>query len=82
MTPSSKQGALVWKGESIDTLGQLVGAISGLEDQAEAQAFIAAYRAVEEHADANAGYCTGYLGWARGAELRLWMGTAHPVFGP
>lgn len=71
----------IWKGKEIRTIGDLVTAIDGLESREEAQEFIAGYRAVNEHADANAGYCTGYLGSQDAERLREWMGTAHPIFG-
>lgn len=71
----------IWKGVNIEKLGQLVDAIGALQSREEAQDFIAAYRAVNPHADANAGYVTGYLNPQRAEELRGWMNTAHPIFG-
>lgn len=71
----------VWKGKPIETIGDLIDAIAALESREEAQEFITDYRAISEHADANAGYVTGYLPAERGQELREWMGAAHPIFG-
>lgn len=73
--------ALIWKGRELRTIGELTDAIAALESREEAQRFIAAYRAVSEHADVNAGYVTGYLGPQRANELREWMGTPHPISG-
>lgn len=71
----------IWKGKEVRTLGDLVDAIAALESREEAQEFIAGYRQVEQHADVNAGYVTGYLDRSDAERLREWMGTPHPVFG-
>lgn len=78
---SSEQSNFQWRGEELRTIGQLTAAVGALSSREEAQEFIAAYRAHEPHADANAGYVTGYLDPVTAERLREWMGTPHPVFG-
>jgi len=78
---------LAWKGREIGTVSDLVSALGALASSEDAQAFIAAYRKVEPHADVNAGYCIGYIGGSdaesvkRRAELHEWLRLGHPVFG-
>lgn len=71
----------IWKGTEVRTIRELFDAMWALESREEAQEFIAGYRAVNPHADTNAGYVTGYGDPVRAQELREWMGAAHPIFG-
>lgn len=71
----------IWKDREIKTIGDLIDAMCALENADEAQAFMEGYRAVNEHAYANVGYCTGYLAGEQGQRLREWCQAAHPIFG-
>lgn len=73
--------AHIWKNAEIKTVGELIDTMCALETREEAQEFMAGYLAVNEHAYANVGYCTGYLGAERAQELREWCQAAHPIFG-
>jgi hypothetical protein len=76
-----------WKEKEIRTVGDIVNALAKLESRDEGQAFMAGMRAESEHADANVGYCIGYIGGsdaesnARRRELQVWTSTAHPIYG-
>jgi hypothetical protein len=69
------------KGTEIKTIGDLIDAMCALGSPDEAQKFMAGYVAVNKHAHANVGYCTGYLDNERGQQLREWCQAAHPIFG-
>lgn len=80
---------LVWQGETLATYGDIARAMERIrkiadpEDrQRTADAFMEAYRATTEHADANVGYLCGYYGHDTMVELLRLFATAHPVFGP
>lgn len=52
-----------WNGKAITTVGNLVSAINSVTSPDEAAHFIEAYRVAEPlHANANVGYCIGYIG--------------------
>jgi hypothetical protein len=53
----------------------------GPEPEARAREFLEAYRAVNEHADANLGYLTGYYSRERADGLLKLFGVQHPIFG-
>lgn len=71
----------IWKNAEIKTIGDLIDAMCALASREEAQEFMRGYVAVNEHAYANVGYCTGYLGHEEGQRLREWCQAAHPIFG-
>ncbi len=76
-----------WNGARVATVGDVVRALMRLKDEAEAKRFMAEYRKANRHADANIGYCIGYIGGsddasvARRTDLQAWCGTSHPVLG-
>lgn len=49
-----------WQGEVVATIGDLFDAAWAATKAGQAQEFLAAYRQVNEHADANLGYVIGY----------------------
>jgi hypothetical protein len=72
----------VWDGKEIRTLGELLDAAVSVTTREEAQEFLAAYKAVNEHAAANIGYILGYLNpEERGRLYKLFEECSHPVFG-
>lgn len=70
-----------WKGRELATIGDLSDAMEACKTREDAQAFMAAYRAENEHADVNIGYLTGYYDWETADRMRDWFGVTHPVFG-
>lgn len=72
-----------WNNQEIETIGDLGDVMCDIFERGnpeEAQAFMRAYRAENENADANVGYMTGYY-TQDGQAMREFFGTAHPVFG-
>lgn len=72
---------LVWKGEEIGAMGEVIDAVCACRSPEEAREFRDAYRAVNEHADENLGYMTGYLDAATARRFRDWLEVSHPIFG-
>jgi hypothetical protein len=71
-----------WRGIPRPTIGDLLNAVCALTDREEAARFMDAYRAVNDHADANIGYIIGYIEPAsRRQELYELVAVQHPVFG-
>lgn len=80
-----------WQGETLATFGDIANAMDAIrklpdpEDrQRTADAFMEAYRAHTEYADANVGYLCdlcGYYGHDTMVELLRLFQTAHPIFG-
>lgn len=79
--------ALMWRGERLDTLGDLMHAVRAIYDlpvgerEGVAQEFKKAYRAVNEHADENIGYLSGYFSFSDMPEVMRLFAVEHPVFG-
>ena len=78
-----------WQGKALATYGQIATAMRRIyeitdseERQRTADAFMAAYRAVSPHADANVGYLTGYEGHETMVGMLRLFRVNHPVFGP
>lgn len=73
-----------WMNQEVRTIGDLVRTLAAIIDKGdpeEAQAFRHEYQRVNEHADANIGYCLGYLAHdSMVAGLRMFS-VSHPVFG-
>lgn len=72
---------MTWQGKELATIGQLFDVVVDIPTREEAQAFMAAYRATTEYADANIGYLSGYCGSEEMARIQDWFGVAHPIFG-
>ena len=70
-----------WNGKTITTAGDLFDAAASCHTQAEADEFLAAYRAHSEHADANLGYIIGYGDDDTRARLYGLFRLNHPIFG-
>lgn len=77
-----------WNGKEITTYGDVsdaMGAIYAVPDEAERQrqadAFMEAYRAENEHADSNVGYLTGYNDPETMVGMLRLFKTRHPIFG-
>lgn len=51
---------LIWEGREVNTVGDLFDNAVQAMDYGKAQEFLAAYRAVNEHADDNLGHIFGY----------------------
>lgn len=74
--------AMIWKGRELRTIGELMtGGIDQCATPDEAQAFMAAYRSVNPHADVNIGYLSGYYSQSEARRIREWFGVTHPIFG-
>ena len=71
----------VWKGKELKTVGQIMEAAARLKSLKEGQAFMKLARESSPHADANIGYCTGYLDGKAAARVLRFTKTSHPVFG-
>jgi len=71
----------------ITTLGEMmdemcrIDALPEPERKQEAMAFMTAYRAENQYADANIGYLTGYTDTQRMARLQELFEVSHPIFG-
>lgn len=65
----------IWKGQHLETIGQLLDAVVACETREEAQEFMAVYRAVNEHADQNIGYIAGYTDRETMRRILDWTGT-------
>ena len=70
----------IWKGQRVKTYGELGAAAAALTSAEEGQMFMAAYRSVNEHADANIGYLSGYYDNETANRIKTLTRTAHPVF--
>jgi hypothetical protein len=75
-----------WKGKQVLTIGQIGDAACALTTPEEAAEFLAAYKAVNQHAEANIGYLMGYYGDEERSRVYRLMDQAgkvvvHPVFG-
>lgn len=72
----------MWDGAKLDTIRDLLDGASKAQREGRAQEFLAAYRAVNEHADQNIGYILGYVEPPeRRRELYEAFTVTHPVFG-
>lgn len=81
---STTDQPLVWKGETLDTLGQVMSAISKIveaEDSIEAEQFLTVYAAVNPHAAENIGYGLGYLSHEQMVKGLALFKVTHPIFG-
>lgn len=81
---AERPAAFVWDGKPLDTIGELGDAMYAIYkrgNQAEADRFMAAYRAYTENADSNIGYLTGYYGADDAEAMRVMFQAAHPIFG-
>ena len=73
---------MVWKGEDLVTIGDLMAkGIDCCETREEAQEFMRLYRQDSPHADVNIGYLSGYYGATEMRRIQDWFGVEHPVFG-
>jgi hypothetical protein len=72
---------LVWKGEALNTFGDIMRAVDAVASAEEAQEFMAVYRDVTPHAAANIGYMSGYYDRATRRRIQEWFMVAHPIFG-
>lgn len=72
----------VWKGKELPTIRDLMDAMFAIDHAEEAAYFMAEYRKVNAHADANVGYVLGYV---EPPERRRGMyalfQAKHPIFG-
>lgn len=73
--------AFTWKGQTLTTYGEILGAATTLASVDEGQEFMKAYRATNPHADSNIGYLTGYLDAESARRVLLLTKTQHPIFG-
>lgn len=72
---------LTWNDEAIENVGQLLDAMFAIDEPAEAERFMAEYRAVNDHADANVGYVLGYVEPPeRRRQMYALFQATHPVF--
>lgn len=71
----------VWDGKPVDTIGDLFDAAVAATDSGQAQAFLTAYRAANEHADDNLGYVIGYADTDRRKAMYEAFDLTHPMIG-
>jgi hypothetical protein len=72
---------MIWNGKTISTAGDLFDAAASCTTQQQADEFLTAYRAHNEHADQNLGYIIGYGDDATRNRLYGLFRLNHPVFG-
>lgn len=72
---------MIWNGRTISTAGDLFDAAASCRTEAEATEFLTAYRAENEHADANLGYIIGYGSDDDRKRMYGLFKLNHPVFG-
>lgn len=80
----------LWDGKEMATYGDIAGAMEAIRRSTDevsgrrqnlADEFMRAYRADNDHADANVGYLCGYYGSDTMSEMLRLFRVAHPVFG-
>ena len=76
-----RDGTMQWQGRSLNTFGDIMDALVGLQSAEEAADFMRRYRAANPHADTNVGYLTGYCSATEAQRLQQWCGVRHPIFG-
>jgi len=75
---------MIWKGQTLDTIGQYLDAICAIYkkgDQQEAIEFTGLYLAENEYALENIGYISGYCEPETMVGILKLFGVRHPVFG-
>lgn len=72
---------MLWKGKNIESMGDLIDAVTGCINREEAQEFMAQYRAESPYARENIGYLAGYLSREQATRVFDWFEVSHPVFG-
>lgn len=72
---------MIWKNETLITIGDIGRALVALESPEEAREFMRLYSAHTIHAYQNVGYVSGYYDLDTMARIQEWCQTAHPVFG-
>lgn len=72
---------MMWNGSPLDTVRDLLDAVTSVTSREEAERFMAEYRAENEHAGENIGYIAGYCDAETARRIWDWFGCAHPVFG-
>lgn len=70
-----------WKGKPLLTMGDVCDAVVQCKTKADAESFMAEYRKITPHAEANVGYFTGYLTNAECRRIQSLFGVSHPIFG-
>ena len=71
----------VFEDKEVNTVGELLDAAVESMRNGKAAEFLAAYRAVNEHANANLGYVIGYCSDPLRSDLYKAYGVQHPIFG-
>lgn len=75
---------MIWKGQTLETLGQYLDAICAIHkkgDQQEAVEFTGLWLAENEYALQNIGYLAGYCEQETMVGILQLFGVNHPVFG-
>ena len=80
MSPTDVQ-VFFWKGKPLGTIGALLDGAVDAEKEEQAPEFLAAYRAANEHADANLGYIIGYLDEDSRRRMYAAYDLTHPTLG-
>ena len=70
-----------WKGKPLLTLGDVSDAVIQCQTKADAKSFLASYRRITPHAEANIGYLTGYFTDDECRRIQDLFGVSHPIFG-
>src|SRR6266487_468632 len=73
-----------WNGKELATVADLARTVYAIAERgcrADAEAFMAAYRAESPHADANVFYLAGFWGRPTAVAIWDWFGCARPVVG-
>jgi hypothetical protein len=72
---------MTWDGDPVDTIGDLFTYALKAVDQGRAEEFLAEYRALCDHADANLGYVIGYGDEDSRRRMYEAFNLTHPVLG-
>lgn len=73
--------SFTWKGKTLNTMGEVMSIVEGIETAEEAKLFLAEYEKVTPHARANIGYASGYYSQETSRKMLSLFDLPHPVFG-
>lgn len=72
---------MIWKGQELKTMGDLMNGIKRCDTREEAQEFMRIYEQENAHARENIGYMAGYVSVEEADQIYDWFGVSHPIFG-
>lgn len=63
------------------TWGDIMRIVESIDNETDAQDFMAEYRKVNKYADENIGYASGYCSDETAARIQKLFKVTHPIFG-